>query len=67
VLWAYRTTAEFSTRETPFSLVYGAKALIPVEVGEPSARFRHSNKGSNNEAMETALELLDERREASLV
>lgn len=36
VLWAYRTTVKTSTSETPFSLVYGAKALILVEVSEPS-------------------------------
>uniref|UniRef100_A0A1U7X636 Uncharacterized protein LOC104231109 n=1 Tax=Nicotiana sylvestris TaxID=4096 RepID=A0A1U7X636_NICSY len=62
-----KTTPKLSTGETPFFLVNGVKALIPAEVGEPSARFRHSNKGSNNEARATALELLDERREASLV
>nr|XP_016502826.1 PREDICTED: uncharacterized protein LOC107820972 [Nicotiana tabacum] len=39
VLWAYRTTGKTSTGETPFSLVYGAKALIPVEIGEPSMRY----------------------------
>nr|XP_016441546.1 PREDICTED: uncharacterized protein LOC107767139 [Nicotiana tabacum] len=53
--------------KTPFSLVYGTKALISVENEEPSARFRHTSEGSNNEAMSTALELLDERWEASLV
>nr|XP_016479714.1 PREDICTED: uncharacterized protein LOC107800957 [Nicotiana tabacum] len=67
VLWAYRTTPKSSTWETPFSLVYGAEALIPVKVGEPSARFRHTKGESNNDAMTTALELHDERREASLV
>jgi len=39
VLWAYRRTSKSSTGATPFSLVYGAEALIPVEVGEPSIRF----------------------------
>ncbi|XP_070008779.1 uncharacterized protein [Nicotiana sylvestris] len=39
VLWAYRTTAKTSIGETPFSLVYGAETLIPVEIGEPSTRF----------------------------
>ncbi|XP_019235803.1 PREDICTED: uncharacterized protein LOC109216128 [Nicotiana attenuata] len=39
VLWAYRTTSKSSTRATPFSLVYGAEALILVEDGEPSIRF----------------------------
>nr|XP_009759048.1 PREDICTED: uncharacterized protein LOC104211652 [Nicotiana sylvestris] len=67
VLWAYRTTPKSSTRETPFSLVYGAEALIPVEAEEPSTIFRHTSEGSNNEAMAMTLELLDERQEASLV
>nr|XP_016493994.1 PREDICTED: uncharacterized protein LOC107813263 [Nicotiana tabacum] len=58
VLWSYQTTPKSSTGKTPLSLVYGAKELIPVEVGEPSARFRHTNEGSNNETMATALELL---------
>ena len=32
VLWAYRTTPKQSTGETPFSLTYGAEAMIPAEV-----------------------------------
>nr|XP_018623713.1 uncharacterized protein LOC108943786 [Nicotiana tomentosiformis] len=39
VLWAYRTMTKSSTRETPFSIVYGSEALILVEVGEPTLRF----------------------------
>nr|XP_033512095.1 uncharacterized protein LOC117276815 [Nicotiana tomentosiformis] len=38
VIWAYRTTTKTSTGENPFSLVNGAEALIPVEIGEPSTR-----------------------------
>ena len=37
VLWAYRTTPHRSTGETPFSLTYGTKAVIPVEVNSCSA------------------------------
>ena len=33
VLWAYRTTCKSVTRETPFSLAFGTKAVAPVEVG----------------------------------
>ena len=32
VLWAYRITLRRSTRETPFTLTYGAEAVIPTEV-----------------------------------
>ncbi|GJT26660.1 reverse transcriptase domain-containing protein [Tanacetum coccineum] len=30
VLWAHRTTPKSSNGETPFSLVYGSKAIIPI-------------------------------------
>jgi transposase InsO family protein len=33
VLWAYRTTTKSSNGETPFSLTYGAEAMIPMEIG----------------------------------
>ena len=33
VLWEYRTTTRVPTRETPFRLTFGTKAIIPVEVG----------------------------------
>jgi len=36
VLWAYKCTPQSATNESPFSLVYGANAMIPVEIGEPS-------------------------------
>ncbi|XP_070005257.1 uncharacterized protein [Nicotiana sylvestris] len=67
VLWAYRTTAKTSTREIPFSLVYGAEALIPVEIGEPSTRFTHASKESNDEEMHVNLDLLEGRREVVLI
>nr|XP_033512513.1 uncharacterized protein LOC117277207 [Nicotiana tomentosiformis] len=62
VLWAYRTTAKWSTGETPSSLVYGAEALIPVEVGEPALRFSRTNEEANNEALLVRLDLPDEHR-----
>ena len=38
VLWAYRTTPQRSTKETPFSMTYGAKVVIPLESGFPTLR-----------------------------
>ncbi|XP_019234778.1 PREDICTED: uncharacterized protein LOC109215212 [Nicotiana attenuata] len=67
VFWAYRTMLKSSTGATPFSLVYGAEALISVEVEEPSNRFQYAMAESNNKAMNTSLELLDEKREVALV
>ncbi|XP_070047481.1 uncharacterized protein [Nicotiana tomentosiformis] len=67
VPWAYRTTAKSSMRETPFSFVYGAEALIPVEVGEPTLRYFQANEESNNEVMLINLELLEECRDLAHV
>ncbi|XP_070032049.1 uncharacterized protein [Nicotiana tomentosiformis] len=63
VPWAYRTMTKISTGETPFSLVYGTEALIPVEIGEPSIRFEHKNE----EELRTNLDLTEERRIATLI
>jgi hypothetical protein len=43
VLWALRTNVNRATRATPFSLVYGAKAVLPPEVYLKSARVAHFN------------------------
>ncbi|XP_019266928.1 PREDICTED: uncharacterized protein LOC109244321 [Nicotiana attenuata] len=66
-LWVCRTTAKSSTGETPFSLMYGAEALIPMEVGEPTLRYFQADEESNNEAMLINLELLEERRDLACV
>ena len=39
IVWAYHTMPQSSTMETPFSLVYGSDAMIPVEIHESSPRF----------------------------
>ena len=35
-LWAYRTTIKTSTSFTPFQLVYGLEATLPIKCGIPS-------------------------------
>nr|XP_009765517.1 PREDICTED: uncharacterized protein LOC104217060 [Nicotiana sylvestris] len=67
VLWAYRATSKSSTGDNPFYLVYGSEALIPAEAGEPSIKFQHATEDSNHEAMNTSIELLDEKCEAALI
>jgi hypothetical protein len=41
VLWSYRTTPHSTTGETPFRMVYGSDAVIPVEIGQPSWRIMY--------------------------
>ncbi|XP_070004248.1 uncharacterized protein [Nicotiana sylvestris] len=67
VLWAYRITTKISTGEIPFSLIYGAEAVITVEIGEPSMRYTQTTEESNEEEMRINLDLLEERREAALI
>ncbi|KAK2456096.1 hypothetical protein QL285_003492 [Trifolium repens] len=68
VLWAYRTTPHSTTGETPFRLVYGTEAVIPVEIGEPSRRTQQPlDEEMNDEALREELDLVEEiRTRASL-
>ncbi|KAJ9547969.1 LOW QUALITY PROTEIN: hypothetical protein OSB04_020512 [Centaurea solstitialis] len=46
VLWANRTTPRTSTGQTPFSLVYGCEAVLPIESQVPVARHRTIEQNS---------------------
>ena len=63
VLWAYRTTAESPTGETPFKLIYGTKAMIPVEVGITSIKQEMFHEESNADQLKVNLDYLDEVRD----
>ena len=67
VLWAYRTTPRKSTRETPFSMTYGAEAVIPLENGFPTMRSSAFTSDGNNELLKRNLDLIKERRENTRV
>ena len=67
VLWAYRTTPRRSTRKTPFSLTYGAKAVKPAEVNLCSARVAEFAPTENDGLMVKHLDLLEEYREAATI
>ena len=67
VLWAYRCTPQSATNEAPFSLAYGADAMILVEIGEPSLRRELYDSAQNNQNMATHLDLLPELREKAQI
>ena len=60
VLWTYQTTPCRSTGETPFSMTYGAKVMIPLETGFPTLRTSSFTPSSNNELLENSLDLIEE-------
>lgn len=62
-LWAYRTTHKTATGHTPFSLSYGAEAVISVEMEVHSHRVTYYDPKTNAIILAESLDLLDERRE----
>nr|GEX54971.1 reverse transcriptase domain-containing protein [Tanacetum cinerariifolium] len=67
VLWAHRTSIKQSNGETPFSLTYDSEAVIPAEIGMPTYRTLMIREKYNKEEMRLNLDLLQERRETSVV
>ncbi|XP_016168903.1 uncharacterized protein LOC107611502 [Arachis ipaensis] len=60
VLWGYNTTPQTSTKETPFRLVYGSEAMIPLEISQNSIRTYINNQ---EEARRSELDVIEEVRE----
>ncbi|GJY95269.1 hypothetical protein Tco_0511630 [Tanacetum coccineum] len=58
---------KFSNGETPFSLTYGTKAVIPAEIGMPTLRTAEMDIAQNNKALEVNLDLLEEKREQATI
>ena len=67
VLWTYQTNPHRSTGETPFSMTYGADAVIPLEMGFPTLRRSLFAPDSNDNLLERSLDLIEERRENVVV
>lgn len=64
-LWAYRTAYKGTTGFTPFQLVYGQEAILPIEFEIPSLRVAIQNQLGDHESLQhrlSILEQLDENR-----
>ena len=53
--------------ETPFSMTYGAEAVIPLETGFPTMRTNSFNPSNNDEHLKKNLDLIEEKRENAMV
>lgn len=67
MLWAYRTTPRRSIGETPFLMIYSAKAVIPVETGLPTSQTDVFEVGNNDQLLYKHLDLVEESRDVALV
>ena len=64
-LHGYRTSARTSTGATPYSLVYGMEAVLPIEVQIPSLRIMKDASLNEDDWIQTRLDqlnLIDEKR-----
>ncbi|KAL0389006.1 UNVERIFIED_CONTAM: hypothetical protein Scaly_0257700 [Sesamum calycinum] len=64
-LWAYRTTVRTPTQATPYALLYGVEAVLPLEQQIPSLRITIQEGLTEEENAQIRLEVskaLDEKR-----
>jgi hypothetical protein len=66
VLWSLRTTPNAATQETPFFLVYGAKAVLPVEITHEAPRICAYDEITSTEALQDDIDALDEAKDVIL-
>ena len=67
VLRTYQTTPRRSTWETPFSMTYGAKAVIPLETRFRTLRMSSFTSSNNDGLLKKSLDLIEEHRENAMV
>ncbi|XP_062012277.1 uncharacterized protein LOC133728861 [Rosa rugosa] len=62
VLWAIRTTPTSANGETPFCMMFGTEAVLPIEVTQPTARVEGYCPKTNDEGINLDKDLLEEKR-----
>ena len=48
-------------------MTYGTEAVIPIEVGLPTTRYKMANEQTNDAELAHELDLVDELRERSMI
>ena len=67
VLWSYRTTPRRTIRETPFSMMYGVEAIIPMEMGFLTMRTDQFEEHNNDSQLCASLDWAKEKREMATI
>ena len=63
VLWAYRTTKRTATGETPYSLAFGIKVVLPIEHRLTSFKGQHYELEDYEVKLRANLDLLEDKQE----
>jgi hypothetical protein len=66
VLWSLRTTPNATTQETPFFLVHGVEAVLPVKITHEAPRIVAYDEATSTEALQNDVDTLDEARDVAL-
>jgi hypothetical protein len=66
VLWSLRTTPNAATQETPFFLIHGTEAMLPVEITHEALRITTYDETTSTEALQDDVNALDEVRDIAL-
>jgi hypothetical protein len=66
VLWSLRTTPNATTQETPFFLVHGAEAVLPIEIEHNSPLVVEYKEEASQRAIEDDVDAVDEARDIVL-
>jgi hypothetical protein len=67
VVWSLRTTPSRATGFSPFFLVYGAEAILPIDLEYDSPRTKVYDDRSNQTSREDSLDQLEEARDVVLL
>ena len=67
VLWSYRMTIHFNTKETPFKLKFGQDIIILIEVEHPSSHVSNYSKDVNDWLRVKNLNFLEEGKEMAYI
>jgi hypothetical protein len=67
VLWSLRTTLCRATGFTPFFMVHGSEAVLPMDIDYGSPRVRAYTEEGNQVALEDAIDQLDEAHDVALL
>jgi transposase InsO family protein len=66
VLWSLRTTPNAATQETPFFLVHGAEAVLPVVITHEAPRIAADDETTSTKALQDDVDALNEARDVAL-